>query len=278
MAGYPEVTVDVLKYMLVIPDITEHSCSLYAAWGNATAGGEMYQLRNLDWSVNWSMNLNAHNHPVVAIYEPDDGIKHAVIGFAGMIGAAGGGMNDYGVAVSEIMGHFGDEEFLEGIPFPVLLRDVLYHDSTLAQALTRMRTATRTNEYHYCIGDPNAPDPKARLLFTSRSRFDEWGDGESVSGQHPLHPDVNPFHEPLNDVVYWKNHHGRDNEIIYEGLSDRYGTLNAQGAIDVAKAAGVDSTLLSIVYHNSGGRFWVAYAYGTDPAQNQNYVEIYLNP
>ncbi|MEA3365507.1 MAG: C45 family autoproteolytic acyltransferase/hydrolase, partial [Candidatus Hydrogenedentes bacterium] len=274
MAGYPDLTVDILKKILAIPDVSEYNCSLFAAWGEATAGGEMFQQRNLDWS----MDLGIQNFPVVAIYEPDDGIKHAVIGFAGLVGIAGGGMNEYGLAVSQIMGYFCDEEFLEGIPFPVLLRDVVYHDSTLTEALTRMEHATRTNQYHYCVGDPNAADPKARLLFTSRTRFDEWVDNESVTGQHPCHPEVNPFHDSLNDVVYWKNHNGRDNEIIYNALSSRYGTLDAQGAIDVAKASGVDGTLLSIIYHNSGDDFWVAYADGLDPAHKQEYVQIELNP
>lgn len=274
VAGYSDITVEVLKKILVIPDLSEYNCSLFAAWGAATADGEMYQLRNLDWS----MDLGVQDYPVVAIYEPDDGIKHAVIGFAGMLGIAGGGMNDYGIAVSEIMGYFCDDEYLEGIPFPVLLRDVLYHDSTLSQALTRMESATRTNQYHYCVGDPNAADPKARLLFTSRDRFDQWVDNESVSGQHPCHPDVNPYHASLNDAVYWKNHNGRDNEIIYNALLARYGTLDGAGAIEVAQAAGVNSTVLSIVYHNSGDDFWVAYANGLDPAQNQGYVRIELNP
>jgi hypothetical protein len=274
MAGYPNITEDVLKQMLVIPDVSEYNCCLFAAWGDATAGDEMYQLRNLDWS----MDLGVQNYPVVAIYEPSDGHKHSVIGFAGMLGIAGGGMNEHGIAVSEIMGYFCDNEYLEGIPFPVLLRDVLYLDSTKAQALSRMQNAVRTNQYHYCIGDPNAADPKAALLFTSRTRFDEWVDNQSVAGQHPCHPDVNPFHEPLNDVVYWKNHNGRDNDLVYNALLARYGTLDAAGAIEVAKVAGVSGTLLSIVYHNSGDDFWVAYANGLDPAHNQGYVNIELTP
>lgn len=273
-AGYPGITVDVLKKILVIPDLSEYNCSLFAAWGEATAGGEMFQLRNLDWS----MDLGVQNYPVVAIYDPDDGLKHAVIGFAGLIGIAGGGMNERGIAVSEIMGYFRDEEYLEGIPFPVLLRDVLYHDNTLTEALTRMQNATRTNQYHYCVGDPNAADPKARLLFTSRERFDMWVDNESVTEQHPCHPDVNPFHTPLNDAIYWKNHNGHDNEILYNGLLARYGTLDAAGAIEMARAAGVNSTVLSIVYHNTGRDFWVAYANGLDPAQNQDYVHVELSP
>ncbi len=273
-AGYTDITVDVLKKIIVIPDLSEYNCSLFAAWGDATANNEMFQLRNLDWT----MDLGIQDYPVVAIYDPDDGLKHAVIGFAGLVGIAGGGMNEQGIAVSEIMGYFCDEEYLEGIPFPVLLRDVLYHDRTLTEALTRMQNATRTNQYHYCVGDPNADDPKARLLFTSRSRFDIWVDNESVAGQHPCHPSVNPFHAPLIDAIYWKNHNGHDNEILYNGLAARYGTLDAAGAIELAKAAGVQSTVLSIVYRNSGLDFWVAYANGLDPAQNQDYVHIELNP
>ncbi|HPJ99860.1 MAG TPA: hypothetical protein PKW60_10275, partial [Candidatus Hydrogenedentes bacterium] len=92
------------------------------------------------------------------------------------------------------------------------------------------------------------------------------------------HPRVIPFHAPLNDAIYWKNHNGRDNEILYNGLLARYGTLDAAGAIELARAAGVQSTVLSIVYRNSGLDFWVAYANGLDPAQNQNYVHIELNP
>jgi PhoPQ-activated pathogenicity-related protein/chitodextrinase len=273
-AGHPGITVDVLKKIIVIPDLSEYNCSLFAAWGEATAGNQMFQLRNLDWT----MDLGIQDYPVVAIYDPDDGLKHAVIGFAGLVGIAGGGMNEQGIAVSEIMGYFCDEEYLAGIPFPVLLRDVLYHDRTLTEALTRMQNATRTNQYHYCVGDPNAEDPKARLLFTSRERFDMWADNESVTGQHPCHPRVIPFHAPLNDAIYWKNHNGRDNEILYNGLLARYGTLDAAGAIELARAAGVQSTVLSIVYRNSGLDFWVAYANGLDPAQNQNYVHIELNP
>ena len=43
-------------------------------------------------------------------------------------------------------------------------------------------------------------------------------------------------------------------------------------------AAGVNSTVLSIVYHNTGRDFWVAYANGLDPAQNQDYVHVELSP
>ena len=268
-AGHPEVTFRAMQKMQMLPDIAENGCGLYAMWGNATGNGDLYQMRNLDWT----MDAGFQDYPVVAIYNPEDGYQHATIGFAGSLGAGGGGINEHGLAVSEIMGHFCDAETLDGIPFPVLLRDVLYLDSTLTQALDRMGNATRTNQYHYCVADPNAPDPKGRLLFTSHTRFDQYGD-ESVVGHPCESPD--PFHTSLDDVIYWKRHDGGGNENLYNAILARYGSIGDAEAIEIAKADGVSGTLLSIVYNNSTQEFWAAYANGLDPAQNQEYVHFDL--
>ena len=270
-AGHPEVSYGLLLKMLCVPDMSENGCSLFAAWGKATVNGDLYQTRNLDWS----MTTGLQNFPVVTIYNPTDGKRHALVGFAGLIGAAVGGMNDSGLALSEIMGYFGDAETLKGIPFPVLLRDVLYHDSTLDQALSRMRGATRTNQYHYAIADPAAPDPKARLLFTSNTRFDEFTD-DQVCTKHPV-VDPTPFYEKLDDVLYWKNHNGGGNRIIFDAIKARYGAIDGDKAKEIAIAAGVDGTLVSIVYHNTAKEFWVAFAEGDQPAHKQQYVRFSLN-
>jgi len=270
-AGHPELTFSVLKRIAAIPDLSEYNCSLFVAWGAATLNGETYQMRNLDWS----MDTGFQNYPVVAVYSPEDGVKHAVVGFAGVIGVSVGGMNVEGLAVSEIMGHFCDQETLEGIPFPFLLRDVLYFDTDLQSALARMKSATRTNQYHYALADPDAPDPKGRLLFTSNTRFDEYTDNQSVK-PHPC-ADVKPFHESMDDVVYWKNHNGRDNDVLYDAILERYGQIDAEKAIEIAKAACVDGTLVSIIYHNSGNDMWVAFAEGLTPGPRQTYVHVKLD-
>jgi PhoPQ-activated pathogenicity-related protein len=270
-AGHSEITYRLMQKMIALPDMSENGCSLFSAWGKATVNGDLYQTRNLDWS----MTTGLQNCPVVTIYNPTDGKRHALIGFAGLIGAAVGGMNENGLAVSEIMGHFGDAETLKGIPFPVLLRDVLYHDTTLAQALERMQKATRTNQYHYAIADPAAPDPKARLLFTSNTRFDQFTD-DQVCTKHPV-VDPTPFYEKLDDVLYWKNHNGSGNQVIYDAIKARYGSIDADKAIEIATAAGVDGTLVSIVYHNTAREFFVAFAEGDQPAQKQKYVRFSIN-
>jgi len=269
-AGHPEVTFEVMQRMLAAPDLSEHGCSLFAAWGKATKNGDLYQLRNLDWS----MNTGLQDYPVIAVYNPEDGKRHAVVGFAGLAGAAVGGMNEDGLAVSEIQGHFGDEETLDGMPFPVLLRDMLYFDSTLDEALARLKNARRTNQYHYAIGDPAAPDPKARLIFSSKTRHDVYTDDKVVT-DHPV-VEPTPFHQKLEDALYWKKHNGSANEGVYEALKARYGEIDAEKAVEVARAAGVDGTLVSIVYHNTGNDMWVAFAEGPEPAHKQEYVHFML--
>lgn len=269
-AGHPEVTFETMQRMLAAPDMSEYGCSLFAAWGSATKNGDLYQLRNLDWS----MDTGLQDYPVIVVYNPDDGKRHAVVGFAGMIGAAVGGMNEDGIAVSEIQGYFGDDETLDGMPFPVLLRDMLYFDSTLDEALARLKKARRTNQYHYAIGDPDAADPKARLIFSSKTRVDLYTDDKNVT-DHPV-VEPTPFHEKLEDVLYWKNHNGSGNAVIHEALKARHGSIDAEKAIEVGRAAGVDGTLVSIVYHNTGNDMWVAFAEGPEPAHKQNYVHFML--
>jgi len=268
--GHPEVTFAYLRKMQLIADMSELGCSLFAAWGNATADGHLYQLRNLDWS----MTTGAQDYPVVAIYDPDDGHAHAVIGFAGALGVSGGGLSENGIAQSQIMGYFCDPETLNGIPFPFLLRDILYHDATLAQGLNRIQTATRTNNYYYGLSGPDGPEITGRLLLTSNTRCDIYADNESVNPHPCISP--SPFHTSLDDVVYWRRHDGGGNDMFYNALNARYGNIDSVRSIEIAQIVGVSGTLLSVVYDATAGECWVAYANGTDPAHNQGYVHVEL--
>jgi hypothetical protein len=270
-AGHPEITYRIVQKSLMVADISENGCSLFAGWGKATVNGDLYQTRNLDWS----MDTGLQDYPVVILYQPTDGKRHAVVGFAGLVGAGVGGMNEAGLAVSEIQGHFGDAEALQGVPFPVLLRDALYYDTTLQDALNRMKKAVRTNQYHYAVGDPAASDPKARLLFTSKTRFDEYTDDAAVT-KHPVVTPT-PFHERLDNVIYWKKHDGSGNRGVFDAIKARYGQIDGPKAIEIAQAAGVDATLVSIVYHNTGRDLWVAFAEGLQPAHKQQYVHVRLD-
>ncbi len=271
-AGYPEVTVERLRWAQLVPDMSELGCSLFSAWGNATVDGDLYQLRQLDWA----MDAGVQDYPVVAIFEPIDGHRHAIIGFAGSLGISGGGLNEHGIAQSQIMGAFNDYEALIGTPFPILLRECLYHDATMADAITRMRESQRTNNYYYCISGPEGDGMEGRLLLTSLSRFDEYADNESVD-PHPKYEDV--FHTSFDDVVYWTRHNGDRNDELYAAINENYGTIDKDASIAIAQACADNGggTLLTVIYNATQREFWVAYADGSsNPAQNEPFMHFTL--
>ncbi len=271
--GHPELTFETLRRVQLIPDMTEVSCSLFCAWGSGTAAGHLYQLRNLDWE----MGFGVQDYPVVAIFEPVDGEVHAIIGFAGSLGIVGGGINEHGIAQSEIMGAFNDAETLNGVPFPILLRESLYHDSTLAQALTRMQGSTRTNNYYYGISGPDGGEMTGRLLLTSNTRCDIYAENQSVS-PHPKYGVQYP-HPAREDLVYWTRHNGDRNQEFYNAIDARWGNIDGTRSIEIAQAiqAADGSTLLSVIYNATAQDFWTAYANGLEPAPSQGYVHFDLS-
>ncbi len=270
--GHPEVTEQRLRWAQLVPDMSEYNCSLFSAWGDATAGGDLYQLRQLDWA----MDAGVQDFPVVAIFEPVDGHRHAIIGFAGSLGISGGGMNEMGIAQSEIMGAFDDPETLIGTPFPLLLRESLYHDATLSEALTRMQNAIRTNNYYYCISGPEGDGMEGRLLLTSNSRFDVYQDNESVD-PHPKYGAV--FHTSFDDAVYWTRHNGDRNDELYAAINANYGSIGKDASIAIAQAcaAADGGSLLSVIYNATQREFWVAFADGpNNPAPDEPFIHFAL--
>lgn len=272
-AGRTEIDENALKSFLVFPDWSEAvNCSLFVAWGGATANGDLWQLRNLDWR----MDLGVQQYPVVAIFDPDDGNRHALVGFAGVLGMVGGGINEHGLAQSEIMGSFGDTETLRGIPFPILLRESLYHDSTLEEALTRIAGASRTCEYYYGLGGEDVDGVyRGRLLFTSLDRCDVFTDTDiTANAEYPGIP-----HPSVEDVVYWSRHSGRLNPYLHAAIREEYGRIDAAASQRIARVVEDPGkeTLLSVIYNATRREFWVAFAEGDHPSTRRPYVHFSLD-
>ena len=83
LADGADMRLSLLQAMHAAPLLMPYSCSSVAAWGDATENGHLYQTRNLDWSL----EVKAHEFPVIVVYVPRKGIPHIVPTFAGMIGA-----------------------------------------------------------------------------------------------------------------------------------------------------------------------------------------------
>ncbi len=103
-----------LQAIHAVPLLMPYSCSSIAAWGKATEGDHLYQTRNLDWSL----EVKAHEFPVIVVYVPDKGIPHVVPTFAGMIGAHTG-MNVRGLVLAE-MGDASAKEMPYQVHAPVV--------------------------------------------------------------------------------------------------------------------------------------------------------------
>ena len=69
----------------MLPELIQAACTVTGVWGNATADGNVYHLRALDW--NW--DTPANKYPSVIIYESNEPNSHAIanIGFLGLIGS-----------------------------------------------------------------------------------------------------------------------------------------------------------------------------------------------
>ncbi len=77
--------------------LTLLSCTVFGAWGEATADGKLYHLRALDWMPDAPVN----KYPTVILYEPtEEGHPFVNIGFLGLIGSLTA-MSKHGITIGE---------------------------------------------------------------------------------------------------------------------------------------------------------------------------------
>ncbi|MBL8821762.1 MAG: hypothetical protein JNJ77_04175 [Planctomycetia bacterium] len=242
-----------------------YSCSSIAVWGKATVDGHLYQTRNLDWS----MEVGAHEFPVIVLYIPNEGIPHVVPTFAGIIGAHTG-MNTRGIALSE-MGDASAKEApyqVHAPHFTVFFRTMLYDGDSLTKALEIFKAQPMTKRYHFVFGDgqkelravkirAHSPEPKDKQLAI-------WKDNDPTD---EFAPNV------LANCVY--NDEGRG---AFPTLQSEYGKFNAEKMIALANKIPIKGdNVINVVYDATALRFWVSYASGKTEAYLRPYVEVDLN-
>lgn len=243
-----------------IPDLSEYHCTFFAAYRKATANGGLIQIRALDYAT----EAHIQDHPALIITHPQGGHAFVNIGWLGFIGCVSG-MNEEGIAVSEIGDSFGEEhETLEGEPMPFVLRDVLEKSDSTKKGVSLIRKAKRTSSYLYCVGDGQARE--ACALVTAKD-FCRVYDDKSL-----------PFPNKLDSVVYMSM--GVDsgwNQKVHDRLKASWGHIDPKaGMAEVMTGLGTGS-LHAIVYDATNLKVWVANA-GKDrtPAYKREYVEYDL--
>lgn len=239
-----------LQAVHAMPLVMPYSCSSIAAWGDATEDGHLYQTRNLDWSL----EIGAHEFPVIVVYIPADGTPHVLPTFAGFIGAHTG-MNMRGIALAE-MGDSPRREAPYNVHAPhftVFFRTMLYDADSLDSAISIFRSQPMTKRYHFVFGDGRSAKRAVKILAhapeSPEQRVRVWTDNDPTDEFAP---------QVLSCVVY--NDEGRG---AYPTLKAGHGSLNGEKLVALANSIPIrGGNVVNVVYDATALRMWVTYAAG----------------
>lgn len=255
----------------IIGEASEWHCSLFGAWGKATAAdGHLYQLRALDYET----HANIQKYPVIVVYFPDEGHPFANITWAGTVGCISG-ISQAQLAISEIGDDYDKEnDTFAGMPFMFLLRDVLQFDNSLDEAIAHIKKTPRTTSLIYGVGDGEMG--QLRGFQTSHTLC-------NVFDANNLEP-VTKTHQRIEDIVYWGMSWDvpRYDGPLHDKLVEHYGHINAEVTInDIVTSVGTGN-LQTVVYDLTAMKIWVANARANDEtgpleAYNRQFVEFNMN-
>ncbi|MBK7106916.1 MAG: hypothetical protein IPH62_16715 [Ignavibacteriae bacterium] len=264
LADGSQVPWDELKRAHMIPVVGNYACSGVSVWGPASENGNLYQIRNLDFTMGGGLQ----DFPTIVIYLPSDGIPHASATFAGYIGAHTG-INAEGIVLSE-KGSSPNKEYpfdLDGTHFSTLFRDLLYDANTLNEALEIVTSAKLIKRYHLYIGDGKAGSKGAAKILVSSPdsvKLKIWKDNDPTDEVAP---------KVMGNTCYYT----MDNDAAYEFLTKNHGKFNSDKMIELSRlVADEDGNLENVVYDATNLEMWVAYANGNEVASSRPYVYIDL--
>lgn len=264
LADGAEMPLSVLQALHTVPLLMPYSCSSIAVWGEATEDRHLYQTRNLDWSL----EVKAHEFPVIVVYLPEDGIPHVVPTFAGMIGAHTG-MNVRGIALAE-MGDAPAREMpyqVHAPHFTTYFRTILYDADSLTETIDIFKAQPMTKRYHFVFGDGleerQAVKIRAHSPVPPGHRVIIWRDNDATD---EFAPNILP------GLVY--NDEGRG---AFPTIRKNYGKLNGEKMVELANQIPIKGGNVSnVVYDATALRLWISYASGDMEAYQMPYVFLDL--
>ncbi|HWL73575.1 MAG TPA: C45 family peptidase, partial [Burkholderiaceae bacterium] len=233
-------------------------CSGFAVANSATADGELYHGRVLDYAVDWGLQ----EHAVLVVAEPDGGIPFVNVTYAGFIGSVTG-MNAEHVSIGEMggrgLGHW------QGMPMAFLVREVLETATDLERAVAVFRDNPRTCQYFYVIADGETNQSIG--MEASWNKFELIQPGTS----HPLLP------EGVSDAVLLSA--GDRYKELVQRTKEHHGKFDAASALRLMDCpVAMKSNLHNVLFAPKSTRFWVANAsIDRKPAAEQKYHEFALS-
>jgi isopenicillin-N N-acyltransferase-like protein len=136
-----------IERLSAIPDISQWSCSFFAADGKATEHGDLIQIRALDYTT----NAGIQKYPALIVYKPNHGVPFVNVGWLGFCGVVTA-LNADTIAMSEI-GDDWDKKTnnFDGRPLTYVMRDAVQFGTTLQEAIHQVRDYPRTLSILYCL-------------------------------------------------------------------------------------------------------------------------------
>lgn len=260
-SGLPLSTIQALHAVsLLMP----YSCSSIAAWGDATVDGHLYQTRNLDWS----MEVGAHNFPMIVLYLPDEGIPHVVPSFAGVVGAHTG-MNAKGITLAEMGDSPGKEApyQIHAPHFTTFFRTMLYDGDSLTRVLDIFQSVPPTKRYHFVFGDGQKELRAVKLRAHAPEGAEKW---LSIWKDNDPNDEFAP--RVLSGCVY--NDEGRG---AFPTLKAEHGKLTGEKLVQLASSIPIKGgNVENVVYDATDFRMWVSYAHKGKEAYQRPYVYVDL--
>jgi len=142
-----------VKQVNMLPELIRMTCTMFGAWGPASASSNLIQLRALDFGA-----TPFANYTVLQVHQPTDTAPFASVSFAGMVGVITG-INSVGIGFSEKVWMVSNASVdvqpgtYDGEAVVLVSRDVLENAENRQQAEDYMRQANRTWAVFLGIGD-----------------------------------------------------------------------------------------------------------------------------
>ena len=170
----------------IIEVFEEKACAAIAAWGDASAGGELIVGRNLDWFDFGQL----HRHGLVVVRHPASGRAFVSVGYPGLPGVLTG-MNADGLFVGNLVqmtGATGPASAPGGVPVMSLQRLLLEQCATAPEAAQMLDSTARTVPQNYVLADTGTAlfvetdsaravrrDPKGDVVAGTNWAGEVWG-------------------------------------------------------------------------------------------------------
>lgn len=221
LAAAAEVNYDELVALQLFGDVSRGSsmyCSTYAVFGKATATGECYAGRNMDYWDYGVMDYGA----VIIHFKPDEGIPFFTVSWAGIINGWTL-MNAKGIVAANNTGYGARSNSLEGLSTCFMLRKVVQFSETVAAGVQTIKDTPRACGTVTVVAGGSPPNA-AEVEYDHEAVVVRWAkDGYVLGTNHfrTLYEDP-----PLKDDEGWCSRYQRMLTLIRENYGKIDDTMN----------------------------------------------------